>query len=376
MVCISNALVVGGSIAGMSAAISLARAGVRVDVIERSDTPQGASLAFSGRAAQALVDLGVYDEVRATGSPALPGSTAASLRDPNTGEMISPGPQRPTWPGAVDAVGVFRPAFLEVMTTAAEDLGVRVRKGVSYEMIDNGEDAVTVAFTDGERGTYDLLVAADGIGSKIREMIFPEVPKPTFSGQLSIRWMAPGPKIEEEGWYNSPVGRLGFYYLPQGLIYVPAVINMPEWRWVSDEEVRSLFIELLDSMSAPAIRELRSRLTDDSELIGRPFEWILLPSPWFRGRTLLIGDAAHATSAHMGMGGGMSLEDAVVLGECVAAAATLPEALQTFMKRRFERVKLVVETSNKLGQMEQQGAPPAENRALLTHAFMTLGQPY
>ena len=376
MACISKALVVGGSIGGMAAAVALARAGVQVDVIELAHKPLGASLAFSGRAAQALVDLGVYDEVRATGSPALPGSTAASLRDPNTGEIISPGPQRPTWPGAVDAVGVYRPAFLDAVGAAAEQLGVRVRRGVGYATIDNRDDAVTVAFTDGETATYDLLVAADGIGSKIREMTFPEAAKPTFSGQLSIRWMAPGPAIEGEGWYHSSVGRLGFYYLPQDLVYVPAVINMPEWRWLTDEDVRALFIELLDSMQAPAIRELRRRLSDDAELIGRPFEWVLLPPPWFRDRVLLIGDAAHATSAHMGMGGGMALEDAVVLGQCIAAAATLPEALDQFMTRRFDRVKLVVETSNALGRLEQQGAPPSENRTLLMTAFQTLAQPY
>lgn len=375
MACISTALVVGGSIAGMNAAIALAQVGVQVDVVELAHEPLGASLAFSGRAAMALVDLGIYDEVSATGRPAI-GSTATSIRSAVTGEILNPGPQRPTWPGAVDAVGVYRPVFLEVAQKEAERLGVRVRKGVSYATFDDGPDSVDVNFTDGETGRYDLMIGADGINSKTRELIFPDAPKPTYSGQLSIRWMAPGPQVQDEGWYMSEVGRLGFYYLPQGLVYIPAVFNIPETRWIPDEEVRSLFTALLDSMSAPAIRELRSRLTDASELIGKPFHWILLEQPWHKGRTLLIGDAAHATSAHMGMGGGMALEDAVVLGQSIASAATLPEALDMFMKRRFERVKLVVETSNKLGQLEQQHAPASENVALLTKAFATIGEPY
>jgi 2-polyprenyl-6-methoxyphenol hydroxylase-like FAD-dependent oxidoreductase len=375
MACISTALVVGGSIAGMNAAIALARQGVDVDLIELSEQPLGASLAFSGRAAETLVELGIYDRTHATGTPFGPDSTAASLRDA-TGKLISPSPKRPTWPGAVDAVAVYRPVFLDVAAAEARELGVRIRKGVSYETIDNGDDAVAVTFTDGGTGQYDLVVAADGIGSKIRASIFPEVPKPQFSGQLSIRWMAPGPKIADEGWYASPVGRLGFYYLPQDLVYVPAVINMPEWRWLSDADVRAMFLELLDSMTAPAIRELRSRITDDSQLIGRPFEWILVPDRWYKGRVLLIGDAAHATSAHMGMGGGMALEDAVVLGQSIGREATLSEALEAFMARRYERVKLVVETSVKLGQLEQRKAPASENMALLTNAFATLGKPY
>lgn len=325
MACISSALIVGGSIGGMTAAIALAKAGVKVDVIELANEPLGASLAFSGRAAMALVELGIYDRVSATGRPALPGNTAMSIRNGTTGEIINPGPQRPEWPGVVDAVGVNRPVFLDVAQEEAERLGVRVRKGVTYDRFEDGADGVAVWFTDGETGRYDLMVAADGINSPIRELIFPDAPKPAYTGQLSIRWMVPGEPVQDEGWYASPVGRLGFYYLPQGVTYVPAVFNVPELRWFSEEDIRGLFTQLLDSMSAPAIRELRSRLDDTSVLIGRPFHTIMMPDPWHKGRIVLIGDAAHATSAHMGMGGGMAVEDSVVLGQCIAAAQTLPK---------------------------------------------------
>lgn len=375
MACISSAVIVGGGIAGLAAAVALARQGVRCDVIEKSETQLGASLAFSGRAAMALDELGVYDEVHATGTPFGPDSTAASIRSA-AGELISPGPQRPTWPGVKDGVAVYRPVFVDVMAAAAAALGVRIRKGMSVAVIENGDDAVTVTLSSGEMHSYDLLIAADGIGSRTRTMLFPDAPKPDFSGQLSVRWMAPGPRIEDEGWYMSPVGRLGFYYLPQGYVYVPAVINMPEWKWLSEEDVNDQFRGLLDSFTAPAVVALRSRLTPESQLIGRPFEWLLLPDPWHRGRCLVIGDAAHATTAHMGMGGGMAVEDAAVLGQCVANATTLPDALDAFMQRRFERVRTVVETSVKLSKMEQAGAPPSENRALLSATFQAIAEPY
>ena len=151
---------------------------------------------------------------------------------------------------------------------------------------------------------------------------------------------------------------------------------MPEWKRLSHDEVFSLFTRLIESYTAPAIVELRSRLTPDSQLIGRPFEWLLLPKPWYRGRALLIGDAAHATTAHMGMGGGMALEDAAVLGQCVGEASTLPEALDAFMTRRFERVRSVVETSVRLSHLEQEKAPSSENQALLTSALRVLAEPY
>lgn len=375
MACISNTLIVGGGIAGLATAVALARVGVQCDVLEMAASSLGASLAFSGRAAEALAEIGVYDEVCDTGKPFGPDSTAASMRD-TTGRIISPGPRRPTWPGAKDGVAVYRPAFVEVMTAAAARLGTRIKEGVTAQTIENGEHGVTVTTTDGEVRRYDLLVVADGIGSRTRSTLFPDASKPTYAGQMSIRWMAPGPAVADEGWYSGPVGRVGFYYLPQGMVYVPAVINMPEWRRMPEDELHALFTRLLDSYTAPAMIELRSRLSPESELIGRPFDWIMLPRPWHRGRALVIGDAAHATTAHMGMGGGMAVEDAAVLGQCVAGASTLEEALDAFMERRFDRVRLVVETSVKLSKLEQAKAPPSENVALLTSVLAAISQPY
>ncbi len=91
--------------------------------------------------------------------------------------------------------------------------------------------------------------------------------------------------------------------------------------------------------------------------------------------TPLIGNAAHTTSAYMSMGGGIALQNAAVLGQCISTVATLPEALHTFTERRFERAKLVIDTSVRLGELEREKSPPSENRALLTKAFMMLGQP-
>ncbi|NED79098.1 2-polyprenyl-6-methoxyphenol hydroxylase, partial [Streptomyces sp. SID11233] len=148
---------------------------------------------------------------------------------------------------------------------------------------------------------------------------------------------------------------------PGDLIYVPAVVDLPAGTRLSEDDTFALFTRLLDSYTAPAVVELRRRLRRDADLIARPFEWILVPAPWHRGRTLLVGDAAHATTAHMGMGGGMAIEDAAVLAQCVRAAAELPEALDAFTRRRYPRVSTVVETSVTLSRLEQEGADTSEN---------------
>lgn len=373
--CVSTVLIIGGGIAGLSAAVALSRVGVQCKVVEIADTPLGASLGISGRAAEALAELGVYEHCYETGAPFDQHTSAGHMHDA-TGRLISTGPKRPEWPGAKTAIGVYRPELLRALEMTATSLGVEIERGVTVEAIEERDDASRVTFTDGTQGSFDFVVGADGIGSRTRSMIFPEAAKPAYSGQVSIRWMAPGPEIAGEGWYLGPLGRVGFYRLPQGVTYVPTVISMPEFKRMPDADVHALFTRLLDSYTAPAMVELRSRLTPDADLICRPFEWILLRDKWHRGRTLLIGDAAHATTAHMGMGGGMALEDSVVLAQCIAAAPTLAAAFDAFMARRFERVRTVVETSVELSRLEQAKAPSSENVKLLTAAFEAIAQPY
>jgi 2-polyprenyl-6-methoxyphenol hydroxylase-like FAD-dependent oxidoreductase len=374
MTCVSSALIVGGGIAGLSAALALGQRGVSCDVLEISHAPLGASLGISGRAAETLVDLGVYDAVYETGHPFTADSTAASQNDAE-GRLISAGPQRPQWPGSKTAIGVYRPVFLRILGDAAERAGATLRRGVTVTALTQHAGGVSARLSDGETRAFDLVIGADGIGSMMRPLLFPEAQIPEYTGQTSIRWMSPGPRAAGEGWYNGPVGRIGFYYLPQGIVYAPAVINRP-WSRLDKAQVHDLFKRLLDSYTAPAIVELRKRLTPESDLICRPFEWLLLPPPWHVGRALLIGDAAHATSAHMGMGGGMALEDSVVLAQCVAEADSLDDAFAAFMTRRYERVRMVVETSVKLSRLEQAGAPRSENIDLMMTCLQALAQPY
>ncbi len=375
MACVSNALIIGGGIAGFSAAIALSRIGIQCDVVEIVHATLGASLGISGRAAEALDELGVYDACYATGAPWHSDTKAGNLMDV-AGNLIAPAPQRPEWPGSKTAMGVYRPTLMKILEEQAIELGARIEKGVTATVIDNQKDAAVVTLNTGEKRSYDLVVGADGISSQTRGILFPEAPKPVYAGQMSIRWMAPGSAIDPEGMYVGPVGRVGFYYLPQGYVYVAAVISAKEYVRLTDEELHNLYTKLLDSYTAPAVVELRSRLTATSDLICRPFEWILLSEPWYRGRSLLIGDAAHATTAHMGMGGGMALEDAVVLAQCLDKASTLHEAFDAFMTRRLPRVRTVVETSVALSRLEQAKAPPLESRSLMKTAFEAISQPY
>ena len=173
MACISTTLIVGGGIAGLATAISLQRDNIQCDVVEIAASPLGWSLGVSGRAVDILVELGIYEECCSTGRSFEPDNTALAMSDAQ-GNLLSNGPQQPSWPGSRPTVGVYRPEFLRILYEAAERAGAKIRRQVTATSIDVREDACKVVFTDGTEGSYDLVIGADGISSATRSMLFPD----------------------------------------------------------------------------------------------------------------------------------------------------------------------------------------------------------
>ena len=189
------------------------------------------------------------------------------------GKILSPGPKPPSTPDIKNGVGVYRPTPIDVLTKTATEFGVQIHSLTTYIRVDNRSDGVSVDFTNGVRGEYDFLIGADGIGSEIRQKFFPDSASPEYTGQMSIRFMAPGPHVEGEGLYNTPDGRFSFYSIPEG------VFNMPQNGKMSQDEAYAQFSKMLEHCTAAGPVELRERLLPDSSLIARPFRWILVPRP-------------------------------------------------------------------------------------------------
>jgi 2-polyprenyl-6-methoxyphenol hydroxylase-like FAD-dependent oxidoreductase len=369
--CTYDILIVGGGIAGLSAAIALGDRAMKVEVVEAGGEPLGAAIGVHGRAIDALDELGV---LQACMDRATMLSVDAPIRDAAGKPIV----QQASRPG--DAVrasfGIYRPTLLGVLRDAAVKVGAAIRYGVTIQSILDEGDGASVVLSDGTSMRYHLVIGADGIYSHVRSSQFDDAPSPVYAGQYAIRWMAPGPPIDDPGWFLAPTGKLGGYYVPEGFTYVVSVLDRPSWTRMSADETYEAMCCHLDSYSAPYVVELRRRLKPDSQLICRPFEWLLVPQPWSRGSTLLIGDAAHATTAHMAMGGGMAIEDGVVLGQCISDNRSISEAIGAFTARRFGRCRKVVETSLSLSRLEQSRAAPSEIRAVAAPAFAALNAPY
>jgi 2-polyprenyl-6-methoxyphenol hydroxylase-like FAD-dependent oxidoreductase len=149
----------------------------------------------------------------------------------------------------------------------------------------------------------------------------------------------------------------------------------PTPEHIPDNELPDILRGLLGEFSGPFGR-IRDALGETSRIVYRPFWAVLLEAPWHSGRTVLIGDAVHATTPHLASGAGIGVEDAIVLAQELDRAADVDSGLAAFTARRFERCKMVVNNSLRLGEIERTGGSREEHSELMQHTIQMLLAPY
>ncbi|MES2904654.1 MAG: FAD-dependent oxidoreductase [Pseudomonadota bacterium] len=371
---IDNVLVIGGGIGGMSAALAMARRGVAVTLIDADPKWRvyGAGITITGMSLRAFDDLGVLDEIRERGF------VHNGMR-PRHFSGTAMGEPRLAPPGAPPVMlggGIMRPVLHDILSGKVRESDIDVRLGVTVSALDQDDGGANVTFSDGTSARYDLVVGADGIFSKTREMIFPDAPKPQFTGQGCWRIVAKRPpEIDRaEIYFGGPL-KIGMSPISQSQMYVFLLEHVPGNPWFAPDT----YVEHLSKLMEPFgghVPAIRAALCEDSQIVYRPLEWLMLPDPWYKGRVVLIGDAAHATTPHMASGAGLAVEDGLVLAEELAKSDDVPTALRGFMDRRLDRAKMVVETSVRQGEMEIAGGDRVAQTGLLASATQALALPY
>jgi 2-polyprenyl-6-methoxyphenol hydroxylase-like FAD-dependent oxidoreductase len=364
-------LIIGGGIGGLTAAAALGQRGFEVTLIERDadGSVEGVGISQQANVVRALAGLGLAQEYLDAGFA----YNAVEIYAPD-GSLVARIPSRSLIEGYPASMGIPRPALHGVLMQAAATAGADIRRGLTASQLDDGGARVRATFSNGSQESFDVVVGADGIYSQTRRMLFPDAPAPEFTGQAVWRYNLPRPDgFDALNVYNGPTG-VGLVPMSQDLIYLYATTPEPDNPVFATAGLAARMRERLAGC-APAIGEIASRITDDTGVVYRPLEAIFLTGDWSNGRIVLLGDAVHATTPHLGQGGGMAIEDAVVLAEELARHDEPQAAFAAYRARRFERCRFVVEKSLEICRGQLGKGPLVDNAGAGAEMNALLAQP-
>lgn len=367
-------LIIGGGFSGMSAAIQLRKLGASVDLVEIDAgwRSYGAGISLGGATLRAFRTLGILDAFMAEGS-ATDGVHLHLPHGPKVAEIPTPRIAGADVPGGG---AIMRPVLARILADATRASGTHVRLGCTFTAIEQDADGVTVTFNDGDSQRYDLVIGADGLYSKVRETVFPDAPKPRYSGQAVWRAVLPRlPEVETATMWIGPQVKPGVNPVSTTEMYLFVTEPKPVNEHVDPATFADRLRDLLADFPAPVLRQIREQITPESQINYRPLEGLLMPRPWANGRVVMIGDTVHATTPHLASGACIGVEDALVLAEELGRGDDLPTALAAFEARRWERCRMVVENSTRLGEIEISGGDKEEHGRIMRDSLMALSQP-
>ncbi|MFD2923943.1 FAD-dependent oxidoreductase [Halobacillus naozhouensis] len=341
-------LIVGGGIAGLSLAGLLRKRGIEPVVVEKVEEygEVGYFLGLWPLGSRVLHGLDLYEEYVKAGFP---------IKDykvlNESGRLLN----QLTFENVSEQFGetylIARYKLLEILRAGIEDLPIQM--GMSIKKIKQDSQKVYVTFTNGKQDAFDLVVGADGIHSKVRELLFGDLPLTSTGWGGWGFWLdkkyLPAEVSASEYW-----GRGKFFGLGQtqqgysGSAIIPIPKQMPNTREETISFIQKRFSSMGDEVVQETIKVLH-KATDLNFLKLSDFK----TDQWSKGRVVLIGDSAAGFLPTAGIGASMAMESAAVLNDELSRVNEdfVEQAISLFTKRRRERIDKIQLNSRRLAKM-------------------------
>ena len=356
-----RALVIGGGIAGPVAAMALQRAGIESTIFEASPGPSdgvGSFLTVASNGLDALRAIDAHLPVVGSGI-----RTERMVLSSGTGKCLGVLEAGIPLTDGTTTTTIERARLYRGLHDQASQRGIPIVYGKRLLDLEQSPNGVVARFSDGTEEHGGFLVGADGIWSTSRYLLDPEAPRPEYAGLLGIGGVASGGDLDAEpGTFEMVFGKRAFFgFISPRRGRVLWFANLPvrpepdraALEAVSPRTWKERLLETFAEDSVPA-REL-IEATDESAFRPGAMHTLEPPRHWHRGRAVLVGDAAHATSPSSGQGASLAIEDAVELARCLRDLPDLFAAFHAYQQLRERRVLRVLRTSRRVNSDKAAG---------------------
>lgn len=343
-------IIIGAGIGGLTTAIALRQRGIAYEIYEAApgNRPVGAGIMLGANAIRVYERLGIGEEIKGVATLAghiyIRNCRGAILQTISNAEV-----KRKYGAGTY---GLHRAALQRVLL---DHCGQPVQYNKRCASIQENGDRINVYFSDGTNAEGTLVIGADGIRSAVREQYVTKA-RYRYSGQTCWRAIIPVNLPAEEAATTSEVWsvkgnglRAMFTQVGPQQVYFWMTRAMPAGTVMPPEEALKFIRKQLADYPGymqTMLQHLRPEYLIQSDLSDlNPLR------TWHRGRAVLLGDAAHATTPNVGQGAGMAIEDAWVLAQCLATTGNYHQSFETYEQRRMARAKKIVDLSWQIAKL-------------------------
>lgn len=336
-------LIIGSGIGGSAAAIAFSKIGYKVTILEKSSTifTEGAGILLYSNALKSLQYLEVLDEVLSSGH-IMAGNT---LFYDDTSMLLGSVKYTPIDPIYPAYVGIDRQKFLEILYKKALDLGAEFHFNYLFSQCDQYDNTISV---DDKFSDYDLMIAADGTNSHIRNLFWSNS-KSVYSGFGLYHSMHDlHPEVSEKITVVMPGKRFGIIPISKNKMYVWGSIPEPVKKYIIKSDQHKTMYNEFKNLSG-FLKEVIDDLGKNTYVHYTSVDEVTINDPWHKKRIVLLGDAAHASLPFMAQGGAMAIQDACVLSRAIKENNNIEQALADYKAIRKPVVDVVQQMSRAIG---------------------------
>lgn len=347
-----QAIVVGGGIGGLCAAIGLRKAGWGVLVVERAGEfgDIGAGITLWPNALRALDALGLASKIE----PLMKPQSAGRLRD-HHGRWLT------RWDGdPIEAalgkpmLGIYRPDLLRILREALPAEALRAASEVTDVTADGKVEV------NGEWLPADVVIGADGIRSTVRRKLWPDEPQPRYVGATAFRAVIDDPGRTALSGILGPGVEIGMVPLAGERLYWYVSFNNPADVRVEDPK---RFLQQRYAGWPEPVEAVIERTPAEAILHHDLYELAKPLRSYVDGKVALLGDAAHAMPPYLGQGGCQAIEDAVELAAALGSGSDVTSSLAAYDQVRRPRSQSIAKQSTQAGRIGAQLSNPVAVRA-------------